>query len=455
MSESNAVNEVSQLIRYHERGDGITYNGKPSYTIENAADTITRTGYSWNGKNVTDTAAIVTYSFRDDGVPVTDAQKTIIKSAMESWSDVANITFKEVEDTTEQQKVGFVIVNDPNMKQTGASGSFPISGNNKYLKIGPTIGDLNNTNPPENIKNLYTHELGHILGLSHPGNYDASGGTPLSYDSQAKYAEDNNMFTVMTYWGSGHVGGEFGHNHSPYSPQVDDIAAAQKLYGANMSTRTGDDVYGFHNTTGKAYYTALEGKPAPIFAIWDAGGNDTLDFSGYLQDQRINLNEGSISDVGGLKGNISIAAGVTIENAIGGADNDVIVGNSADNLIKGGGGNDIIYGSGGQDILWGGSGNDTFVFSELNDSPISSPDKVMDFESGKDKIDLSFFNQIEEGHDFIHFVEHFSGHAGEALLSYDSQNNLSELALNLNGNANPDFLVQLVGKVEVTTDVIA
>ncbi len=57
---------------------------------------------------------------------------------------------------------------------------------------------------------------------------------------------------------------------------------------------------------------------------------------GYTANQRINLNEKSFSDVGGLKGNASIAAGVTIENAIGGSGNDVIVGNAANNVLKGG-----------------------------------------------------------------------------------------------------------------------
>ncbi|WP_188050092.1 M10 family metallopeptidase C-terminal domain-containing protein, partial [Serratia marcescens] len=189
--------------------------------------------------------------------------------------------------------------------------------------------------------------------------------------------------------------------------------------------------------TERDFYTATDSNQKLIFAAWDAGGNDTFDFSGYSQNQRINLNEGSFSDVGGLKGNVSIAAGVTIENAIGGSGNDVIVGNDANNVIKGGAGDDVIYGGGGQDQLWGGSGNDIFVFSDLNDSPTKSPDKIWDFESGKDKIDLSFFNHGDKGTDLIQFVDHFSGQAGEALLSYDAQNNLSELALNIGGSANP------------------
>ena len=78
----------------------------------------------------------------------------------------------------------------------------------------------------------------------------------------------------------------------------------------------------------------------------------------------------------------------------------------------------------------------------------------MDFETGIDKIDLSFFNHGAKGADFIHFVDAFSGQAGEALLTYDSQSNLSELALNINGQATPDFLVNIVGQANTATDFI-
>lgn len=151
---------------------------------------------------------------------------------------------------------------------------------------------------------------------------------------------------------------------------------------------------------------------------------------------------------------MSIALGAIIENAIGGSGNDVIVGNNAANIIHGGAGNDVIYGGGGQDQLYGGSGNDIFVFSAVSDSLFKSPDKIMDFETGIDKIDLSFFNHGDKGAGFIHFVDDFSGQAGEALLTYNSQSNLSELALNINGQAAPDFLVQIVGQANTATDFI-
>lgn len=85
----------------------------------------------------------------------------------------------------------------------------------------------------------------------------------------------------------------------------------------------------------------------------------------------------------------------------------------------------------------GGSGSDIFVFGRTTDSSPSAPDWIMDFEGGIDKIDLSVFNTGSGG---IHFVDHFSGSAGEALLTYDPQTNISDLALNVDGEQLlPDF----------------
>ncbi|OSD41551.1 hypothetical protein R544_26380 [Salmonella enterica subsp. enterica serovar Gaminara] len=95
-----------------------------------------------------------------------------------------------------------------------------------------------------------------------------------------------------------------------------------------------------------------------------------------------------------------------------------------------------------------------FVYSEVKDSPFNSPDKIMDFKSHIDKVDLSFFNKGENGHNFIKLVNGFSGQAGEATLTYNTNNNLSELALNIHGGSTPDFLVQIVGQVDVNTDFI-
>ena len=127
-----------------------------------------------------------------------------------------------------------------------------------------------------------------------------------------------------------------------------------------MTTRTGDTVYGFGSNAGAVYDFAINSDP--VLCIWDAGGTDTLVCSGFGQSQLINLTDGLLSNLGGLTGNVSIALGATIENAVGGSGADTINGNPANNTLSGGGNADTFNGGAGLDMLIGGAGGDRFVF---------------------------------------------------------------------------------------------
>ena len=167
-----------------------------------------------------------------------------------------------------------------------------------------------------------------------------------------------------------HGGADFvdarGQLRFPQTLMLYDIAAIQSLYGADMSTRTGNTVYGFHATAGGVYDFAK--NPSPVVCIWDAGGRDTLDFSGFRSATRIDLREGAYSNTPAMTKNVSIAFGAVIENAVGGTANDTILGNSARNALKGGNGNDRLEGAGGNDALKGGGGRDRLVGATGNDT---------------------------------------------------------------------------------------
>jgi hypothetical protein len=196
----------------------------------------------------------------------------------------------------------------------------------------------------------YLHEIGHGLGLSHPGNYNLN----ATYAGNAEYDTDNRQYTVMSYFGGYAPGSGWQQDGSLASwlysstPMIDDIAAIQAVYGADMTTRTGDTTYGFNSNAGREVFD-FSVNPTSIFAIWDAGGNDTLDVSGFSASQRIDLHAGAYSSIGGMTNNVAIAYGATIENAIGGSGADTIIGNDGANTIRGGGGNDTIDGAGGFD----------------------------------------------------------------------------------------------------------
>jgi hypothetical protein len=208
----------------------------------------------------------------------------------------------------------------------------------------------------------YLHEIGHALGLSHPGTYNAGQGAP-TYATSAEYAQDTRQYTAMSYWDADEGNplvdhwGSGGRWTYAATPLLHDIAAAQAKYGADMTTRTGDTVYGFNANAGRDAFDFAR-NPDPVIAIWDAGGRDTLDASGYATHQTIDLTPGSISSIGYLTHNVAIAYGAWIEDARGGSGNDVIIGNALDNLVIGNDGNDFFLASAGNDIVQGGNGHD-------------------------------------------------------------------------------------------------
>ncbi len=160
---------------------------------------------------------------------------------------------------------------------------------------------------------------------------------------------------------------------------LDDIAAVQRLYGANTATRTGDTIYGFNATADRAWYASTSASMDVIFAVWDAGGTDTLDFSGYGDAQRIDLRQGAFSNVGGLVGNVAIAIEAVIENAIGGAGSDLLNGNSGANRLTGGGGADTIDGGLGLDTaVFSGARASYTITAGLSAYTVTGPDGVTD-----------------------------------------------------------------------------
>ncbi len=235
-----------------------------------------------------------------------------------------------------------------------------------------------NVDPGTYQYHLLIHELGHVMGLSHTSFVSGS-----NYEERANYLQNNAAYSAMSYLTAGSAGLAWDTGYSS-TPMLADVAALQSMYGANMTTRTGDTVYGFNSTAdrGAFDFDMLLDTFGEIGAItiWDAGGTDTLDMSGFTADAYIDLNDGTHSSVGGYDMNVAIAENAIIENAIGGVGSDRIVGNEVDNVLVGGWGADTLTGDAGHDTLIG----DIAIAAAAPDTTHATA--VLD---GSDRVDFS------------------------------------------------------------------
>ncbi len=321
-----------------------TYVPPPVYTNDQIASYLT-TGY-WGG-SVTHWVPGSAITFNVQGL--LSAQQTLARTAFALWQDVCNLTFVETTSTAQ------IMLDDT------SSGAFANWSSSGGVTTSATVnvqqswsGEGNNPGLDSYTFQTFLHEIGHTLGLGHGGPYNGS----ASYGVDNIYANDTWGWTIMSYFNQSN------YNGASYrflaGPMAADILAIQQIYGANTTTRAGDTVYG-HNATAGATFNFANYTTAPAFTIWDGGGTDTLDASGYSVAQTINLNAERFSSIGGINQNINIARNTVIENAVGGGGADTIYGNAVANQLSGLGGVDMIDSGEGNDTVYGGEGGDTLI----------------------------------------------------------------------------------------------
>jgi serralysin len=294
-------------------------------------------------------------------------QIAAVVSALQTWAHVANVTFSEVADTSSSVgdiRVAFTGTSELTINGTKAWGwggypnaFWPSAGDIWISTQSSGASDADWSVGSFNFLDLI-HEIGHTLGLKHPfeGSVQLPAATNTKQYSVMSYTNPaDSLFVRVTHEADGFHWHSF--NVQPDTPMVLDVAAIQYLYGANTAYETGDNTYTFDPTQ-------------PFFhTIWDAGGNDTISVANFTLACTIDLRPGHYSNItirsdptAGINwnkepptptydgtGNLGIAYGTVIENAIGGGGSDVLIGNDVANTLQGGGGNDLLDGGAGID----------------------------------------------------------------------------------------------------------
>ncbi|WP_421983761.1 M10 family metallopeptidase [Roseibium sp.] len=337
-------------------GSGVSSAPLPVFSNDQIADQLTRE---------TSSGAPISFdagpgdTITVDITGLTSAGKFLATNALEAWENVTGLNFAFVSSGAQ------ITFDDEN---SGAYASFSWWSNGDLISADVNVSKswLNSYGTSINSYSFqtYIHEIGHALGLRHGGNYNGS----ATYGVDNHYQNDSWQATVMSYFSQ--TENTFINASYAYviTPMVADIIAVQDLYGVPTSIRTGATVYGNNSNAGGYLETFFDSNQTAAMTIYDNGGTDLFDFSHYGANQRIDLNQEAISNVGGLTGNLIVARGTIIENAYGGSGNDDLIGNSANNTLLGNSGDDDLIGGAGNDILRGGYGNDTMSGGAGNDT---------------------------------------------------------------------------------------
>ncbi len=360
----------------------------------------------------------LTYSFaREQFRTLTNAEEACIEVAINNWTAIADITFREVSETGST-------IGDVRFAKTAQ-----VSGMNAFAytpSSNANGGDIwlvdkvwNSGGFASGSYAAFTvlHELGHALGLRHA----FEGSYPLPA------AHDNLFNTIMSYTASPQSKrGDISASFYPTTPMYYDLLSMQALYGRNKSHFVGDTIYEFCDD--RTYFRTLD----------DASGNDAMRYVGD-DDVRIDLRPGRASMVSKLvhftshssRATVFVGPGTVIERATGGKGDDTLIGNSANNVLTGGMG---------RDSMTGYSGKDIFRFNAISDTgnTFGTADVLNDFLPGTDRISLSNIT------DFIwRGTRTFTSNAAE--LRYQHVNNSTLILIDTDADPASEAMIKMKG----------